>query len=202
MKNLISGMMYGKSNKANGLMALIVVSLIALGCTCGKGFEELTKKDSSGPSNSSSGTPTTGTPKREINYTKADASKKEIPSDAEMQDIVRTTMLDFNDAIKAADFTDFHSTVSKLWQRQTNPEKMKTSFQTFITGRTDISVISAMDATFTSPAKIEKRIGMNMLDVKGEYATSPIRTTFELQYVPEGKEWKLALIKVVAPIKK
>jgi hypothetical protein len=51
MKNLISGMMYGKSNKANGLMALIVVSLIALGCTCGKGFEELTKKDSSGPSN-------------------------------------------------------------------------------------------------------------------------------------------------------
>jgi hypothetical protein len=119
-----------------------------------------------------------------------------------MQDIVRTTMLDFNDAIKAADFTDFHSTVSKLWQRQTNPEKMKTSFQTFITGRTDISVISAMDATFTSPAKIEKRIGMNMLDVKGEYATSPIRTTFELQYVPEGKEWKLALIKVVAPIKK
>jgi hypothetical protein len=216
MKKIINKIIWGQSNKFNGLVALLIVGSFVLGCNCGKDF----KLGKSGSSDSNSSTSNSGdnpfskdnpfsdkpgnTPsdKKDTNYTKADASKKEVPSDAEMQEIVKTTLLDFNDALQQKDFTDFHTKISKVWQRQTNPDKLKQGFQTFIDGRTDISAIESMDATFTTPPGIIKNLGYNMLNVKGEYPTSPIKTTFELQYVPEGKDWKLALIRVYAAIKK
>jgi hypothetical protein len=220
MKNILSEIFWGRNNKFNGLVALLVVGSIVLGCTCGKDFKlgkdnntysnSSTDNSSNSPfgkdpfsrnSNTNSSTNTTTEPK-DTNYTKADASKKEVPSDAEMQEIVKTTLLDFNEALQQKDFTDFHGKISRVWAKQTNPDKLKQGFQTFIDGRTDISSISSMNATFTSEPSIIKNLGYNMLSVKGEYSTSPIKTTFELQYVPEGKDWKLALIRVVAPIKK
>ncbi len=203
MKNILREIVFGNDKRFNGLIALTIVGLIALGCNCGKNFGDLGTKDNP-PTNSSNSSTTPDSPiaKRNTSFTKADASKKEVPSDAEMQEIVKTTLLDFNDALQAGDFTDFHSRVSKFWQKQITPDRMKQTFQVFIDGRTNISAISSMDASFTSSAKIQKQAGISLLDVKGEYPTSPIKTTFELQYMPEGKEWKLFLIKVYAAIRK
>jgi hypothetical protein len=215
MKNIIGEIIWGRNNKFNGLAALLVVGSIVLGCTCkdlnlGQSNNSSSNttantgdnplKDSPFSKNTTTTSNTTET--KDTNYTKADASKKEIPQNAEMQDLVKATLLDFNDALQQKDFTDFYSKISKVWQKQTNPDKLKQGFQLFIDGRTDISGIESMDATFTSGPEVIKNLGYNMLSVKGEYPTSPIKTTFELQYVPEGKEWKLALIRVYAAIKK
>lgn len=205
MINKLSQIIWGKENKFNGLIALVIVSLIVLGCTCNKNFGDLGKQDtnSTTPSNTFSDPSNTGTqPAKEPTYTKADASKKQIPSEAEMQDIIKTTVLDFNDAVQSEDFTNFHSKSSKALQKTANPEKMKQTFQLFIDGEMDISSISSMTASITSPAKLENRSGFNVLAVSGEYPTYGVKTTFDLQYVAEGKDWKLLLIKIYAPIKR
>jgi hypothetical protein len=207
MKNTLRQIIWGKDKRFNGLFALGIVTLIVLGCNCNK-LNELSQKDST-PSNSSNTftpTNTTGPDSKPSTpsptYTKADASKKQIPSEAEMQDIIKTTVLDFNSAVQSEDFTEFHDKSSRALQKTANPEKMKQTFQLFIDGEMDISSISSMTATITSPAKIETKGSYNVLSVSGEYPTYGIKTTFDLQYIAEGKDWKLLLIKIYAPIKK
>lgn len=205
MKNTLHQIIWGKDKRFNGLIALGIVTLIVLGCNCNK-LNELAQNSSNtstNPSNTFSPPNNTATaPKKDTTYTKADASKKEIPSDAEMQEIAKATLLDFNDALQSEDFTNFHGKISNLWRKQTTPDKLKQTFQSFIDGQANMSSISSMDATFTSPPKIIRELGMNMLEAKGEYPTYPIKTTFELKYAAEGKDWKLTSIRVFTAIKK
>lgn len=197
MKKLLNNIFYGKSSVGNGFLALLMVTMLALGCFCNKEkMSDLGIKDSSPtstPTATASATPA---------YKKADASKYEIPSDDEMQDIVKTTMLDFDNALKEADFTDFYSKISRYWQKQTSPEKMKSSFQSFIDGKADLSEIKSLKANFTSPPTVRHGSSLRILEVKGDYDTTPNKSTFELQYIPEGKEWKLFGINVVTTIQK
>ena len=205
MKNTLHQIIWGKDKKFNGLIALGIVTLIVLGCNCNK-LNELAQNSSNtstNPSNTFSPTntgtaPTPATP----TYTKADASKKQIPSEAEMQELVKTTLLDFNSSVQTEDFSSFHSTVSKLLQRQASPEQMKQKFQLFIDGEMDISAIKDMNATFTMPAQINRAAGTTTLETKGEYPTYGVKTSFEFQFIPEGKDWKLIKIQVYAPIKR
>jgi hypothetical protein len=169
-----------------------------LGCFCNKDkFAGLSNTGSTTPSPAASPSPS---PTK--SYTKADASKAEVPSEDEMQDIVKRTLLDFNDAIQKKDFNDFHKTISKVWQKQITPEKIKESFQAFIDGDANFSEIRTMTAKFTSPAEITKSTGVKTLESKGEYATSPNSTEFELKYIAEGKEWKLIGLKVYTNVKR
>lgn len=201
MKKVVNEILFGKNSMFSGMLALCVVSAIGLGCFCNKDkFEGLSNTGStSSPSPAASASPS---PEATKSYTKADASKKEVPSDDEMQDIVKRTMLDFNDALQKEDFTDFHKTISKVWQKQVTPEKFKESFKGFIDGDTDLSPIKSMKASFSTPPEITKSSGTNTLEAKGDYDTSPQNTEFELKYIPEGKEWKLIGLKVYANIKR
>ncbi len=222
MKKILSNIMLGKSNKFNGLIALMIVCSIVLGCQCNK-ILDAAKKGSEGDDppvakRNDGQTPNTnpfgkntaseptnqtdGDPEEAPTYTKADASKKQVPSDAEMQDIVKDTLLDFNDALQDQDFTEFHGNISKTWKKETTPEKLKQSFQDFINKGVDITEIKPMKATFTTPPNVAKDRGYDMLTVKGEYPTSGIKTKFELQYIPEGKDWKLAAINIYAKYNK
>ena len=182
----------------SGFIAIAIISAIGLGCFCNKdklGLSNTSSTTTPSPAASPSPSPTKS-------YTKADASKSEVPSDDEMQDIVKKTMLDFNDALQKEDFNDFHKTISKVWQKQITPEKFKESFQDFITGEANFGEISSMTAKFTFPASITKSTGVKTLESKGEYATSPNATEFELKYIAEGKEWKLIGLKVYTNVKR
>lgn len=128
--------------------------------------------------------------------TKADASKKEVPSETEAQEMAKATLLEFNKAIEQEDFTDFHDTISKTWQKEITPQKFNEAFAEFIEKKVDISDISSEDAEFSPSPAVNKEQGFDMLTLNGEYATSP-KTKFELKYIPEGKEWKLSRIRVV-----
>jgi hypothetical protein len=180
----------------NGVIALAVIAMIGLGCFCNKDKFDF-------GNNNSKETPTpsaTPSPSATKEYKKADASKYEIPSDDELQDIVKKTMLDFNDALLKEDFEDFHDSISKYWARQTTPDKLKAGFQNLIDGDADMSEIKSMKAEFTKDASIEREGSLRKLMTEGEYDTKDIKTKFELQYIPEGKQWKLFGIKVYTKV--
>lgn len=136
---------------------------------------------------------TSSTPK---SYEKADASRGEIPEGDELQEMAQITLMQFNDAVQADDFTDFFQTISRLWQRQSSPAKLKDTFQLFIDRKIDIGAVRTMEADFTSKPRVDDSKGFKELIIEGVYDTSPNPTRFTLKYTPEGKNWKLTGIMV------
>ncbi len=197
MKKIINGIVFGKNPIVSGLFAVSLIMAIGLGCFCNKDKYNITNTYSTSPTPSASPSPS---PTK--SYTKANAAKGEIPSDDEMQEIVKKTLLDFNDGLQKEDFTDFHATLSKIYQKQRTPGEMKSKFQSFIDGDADLSSIRSMSAKFTSPTEITKSSGVKTLETKGEYPTTPNTSTFELKYVAEGKDWKLIGLNVVTTVTK
>jgi hypothetical protein len=199
MKKVISNIVFGRGNALSGLIAFGVVALIALGCTCGKNFDlsNLTK-DNSNTTRTSSNTFGDGpsSSPRSPSTTHADASKGEMPAVDELQWMAKETLLDFDSAVQKADFTDFYSHISKEWQKQTTPESMKTTFQGFIDKSISIKDISSLDAEFSPSPSIGREVGFKTLMVEGKYSTSPNLTKFELNYIANGKDWKLSKIVV------
>jgi hypothetical protein len=196
MKKLINEIMFGKNSMVSAIIALSVIAAIGLGCFCNKDKFDLSNI---GTNNSNiSTTPSTSTPAAtpDRTYTKADASKGEMPSNPELQDMTKTTLLDFNSAVQSADFTSFHGKICKPWKSQITAEKLKESFQAFIDKDIDIGNISSSTAEFSPAPEIGRELGYKTLKLRGRYPTSPQYTKFELNYIPEGKEWKLSKIVV------
>ncbi len=129
-------------------------------------------------------------------------SKPEIPSEEELQKIVKADMLAFDKAIKNKDFTDFHNRISDIWREQSTPASLKQNFQTFINGKADLSGVADLEAQFSPTPKIDDSKRLPILEVNGKYPTSPNDSTFELKYIPENKEWKLISLFVKTTIYK
>lgn len=190
MKNLINKMFFGNNAKVSLLAVTGILFFVVLGCNLGK-------KTGTDVNVSTSPTPTAvpaSTPKP--SFTKADASKSELPSDPEIQEMAKTTLLDFNKAVQDADFTDFHDNIAKEWRKEITAEEMKTTFQGFIDKDIDIGNISSLEADVSPSPSIEKELGYKTLKIKGKYPTSPNSTKFLLHYIPNGKDWKLSRIEV------
>lgn len=128
--------------------------------------------------------------------TKANAAKYEVPEDEQMQEMTRTALMDFNEAVQDGDFASFHSTISKTWQKQTTPEKFNQVFSEFISKKVDISGVGSRDADFSPTPSVEMDGGAKKLIAKGCYDTSPRPVKFVLKWIPEAKEWKLFGIEV------
>lgn len=199
MKDLFLRLISGRNNSISGLFALAIVGLIALGCTCGKDFDLSNigkESNTTSTSNTADNSTTPFSTPAPRTVTKSDASKGVVPEDAELQEMIKATLLDFNSALQAEDFTSFHAKICKPWQKQTSPESLKTSFQGFIDKDISISDIAALDAEFSPSPEVGREVGYKTLKLKGAYKTSPNQTKFELNYIPEGKDWKLSKIVV------
>lgn len=127
---------------------------------------------------------------------RANARKGEMPFEEELQYMTKTTLLDFNNAIQEEDFTDFHHNISKTWQKQTTPETFNTAFNEFMEKNVDISEIRSLEANFIPEPSFDNSKAVKVLQVEGNYQTSPTPTRFVLKYIPDGKEWKLFAIEV------
>lgn len=202
MKKFALDLFFGRDNRVSGVIAFTIIGLIALGCTCNKDFNLGTNNASNSSSNSgtfanTSSSPsanTASTPKTDVED--ADASTGKLPSDAQLQEMARETVLDFNDAIQSEDFTSFHSKISKPFQKQASPERFKQVFAEFLNNNIDFKEVSDLQAEFSPAPALGKESGYNVLSLNGSYATTPRRTKFELKYIPEGKEWKLIFIRI------
>lgn len=124
--------------------------------------------------------------------------KPEIPSKEKLQTLIKTSFLDFGDAIQAGDFTDFHKKVAKPWRDTSTPEKLNEAFKVFIDKKETYDfkrVLMPIDATFSPEPRIEKVKDLDAMIVRGSYDTKPI-TNFELKYTMDDGTWKLIGINV------
>ena len=126
-------------------------------------------------------------------------AKAEVPGNDKLQTLVKTTFLDFGDAVQSGDFSDFHKKVAKVWRDSSSPEEMEDAFKAFIEKKENYQfkkAISALDATFTPAPTIDKVEGLDALVLKGFYPTKPDQTNFELKYTMDEGTWKLIGINI------
>ena len=197
MKKMIKKVFSGNESGINALFVAGILLAVGLGCT--SLIPKENKVDNTKPpeiSNRSVDTDDAPAATPKPSFKKADASKGEIPSDPELQEMTKTTLLDFNSAVTSADFTTFYGNISKLWQRQTSPAKLEDTFKVFIDGNNNFSSISSKQAEFSSNPRVDDSKGFKELVVEGRYNTSPLPTKFTLKYTPENKNWKLTGIVV------
>ena len=194
MKKILNAVIYGDNSIKSGFFAFAIIALIVLGCTCDKDGFNFGKKDRDTTQDEQDSD--------EKRVEKSDASKGELPSDSESREIAKATLLSFNNALQTEDFKGFYDDISKLFKKSTSPRRLRRQFKSFIDGDADLSSIRSMKAQFTMGPRIDNSKRIPILEMNGEYATTPIRSTFELKYVAEGSEWKLFAIRVFTGIKK
>lgn len=189
MKKLINEILFGKNIMASGLIALAVVSSIALGCNCNKSFDlaNLAKNaNTGGVSNSTD-----------------DTSDGSVPSDTVVEGLVKDTMREFADAIDTGDFNAIYNNASSDFQGTYTVDEMKTAFKSY-TDKKKVVVpilnkIEGVDAEFDSPPSIRTEKGLSILMAKGKFDTKPYKTRFDYEYVMRGGEWKLLKLVINIP---
>lgn len=123
----------------------------------------------------------------------AHAATPKVPSEVELKSMTLESLLDFNKSVVGDDFTVLYESLSKVWQDQTSPAKLKALFQSFIDKEIDISPIKKVEPVFNKAAEIDSD---DVLIVSGYYPTKPKRVLFRLKYLTEKSDWKLVGIKI------
>ncbi|HMT08226.1 MAG TPA: hypothetical protein PKA82_09490 [Pyrinomonadaceae bacterium] len=107
--------------------------------------------------------------------------KPEIPSKDKLQTLVKTSFMDFGDAVQGEDFTDFHAKVAKVWRDSSTPEKLEEAFKTFTNNKENYNfkrAIATLDAEFSPEPKIDQVQGLDALIVSlSQISNSNIRWT-------------------------
>ena len=116
-----------------------------------------------------------------------------IPSEAELRSMAKEALLDFNQAVKARDFSAFFAKISDSWKKQTTPGELANAFQEFSDKKIDIGSIAALTPLFDSPASTNEK---GFLVLIGHYPTKPSVVRFTLKYIHETAGWKLIAIEV------
>ena len=117
----------------------------------------------------------------------------EVPPESELKSMTLDSLLLFNDGVQDKDFSNFYKEIAALWKDQTTPAKLKELFNDFIEKEVNISPIKKLEPVFNKEAKINSD---GMLVIAGYYPTTPKRVVFELKYLDEKGDWKLAGINV------
>jgi hypothetical protein len=168
-------------NMVNGLVALAIVASIALGCNCGKNFEDLAKDTS----NSSS--------TKDNPFDDKDDSG--IPGDDLLNALVKETTADFAYAISTNDFTKIHEKASKDFQSSISVEKMKSEFKIFVDRKSrylpSLAKVSSTKAEYSTAPALRSEQGLDILMTKGKFDTKPNPITFDYEYVKRDGRWKL-----------
>lgn len=215
MKNLFCKIVNGKSAKINLLLILAVIFSIGIGCkgnfSTGNNNSETTdriennrKTDNNSAENSvenvekidNSNIETSNIDSDYESVENPDASTLEIPSNEQLITMADESMRNFEKAASSGDFSDFYDTLSNAWKKETSANDLEKGFKMFIDNSSDVAKIRPLKPEITGTPNIKKEMGFDMLNVEGKYDTSPRNVKFIVKYIPEGKDWKLAFIKV------
>ena len=116
-----------------------------------------------------------------------------MPMQQELMHLLKKSMYEFALALNNKDFTDFHNNISRLWQSQTTKDQLYNAFKTFSDQDVDLTVLQNIDPVFSEKPYINEN---KLLILKGYYPSQPSVTYFELMYLYEHPEWKLASIDI------
>ncbi len=124
-----------------------------------------------------------------------DATTLDVPADEQLHELTLQSLLDFNQALQAEDFTEFFETISTVWQLQTTSAELKEAFQPLIDESIDLADIAQVEPVFTQAPTIDAD---GLLVLEGHYPTQPLQFAFTLKYTYEQSQWKLFGIHVLA----
>lgn len=186
MTEFFKHVLVGKNNLVSGLIAISVVAAVALGCTCGKGFDlgNIGKSDNSGTTSSNSSSDDS-----------TDSSDGELPSLSTSESMVHGLTADFSQAIRSNDWSDIYNNASTDFQSTYTEQQMKEAFKVFVNKKGVVAPILDKSATMTpefSPSPyIRTEKGLSILVLNGRFATKPVPMNFEYEFVQRGGEWKM-----------
>jgi hypothetical protein len=216
MKNIINNVLFGKDAKVSGFIALSVIMMIALGCTCGdlsklkdsskddkstnsKG-DKSSKDDSAANSSKDSPFPSDdATPKKTPDSSEKKSSDKDMPSDSETETLVKDLIQQFKNGVENEDFAEMRDASSTAFKKTYTTEKVNSEFDVFFKGKDTVkSALDGIDELtpeYTETPSIKKTNGYKVLTANGTFATSPT-TTFNTSYVLEKGSWKMLTIEI------
>ncbi len=111
-----------------------------------------------------------------------------IPGPDELKRMADESMHSLVVAINSRDFTDFHESVSKLWQAETTPDELRTAFSTFVEQNADLTVLAALEPVFVERPDAGAD---GVLGLKGYYPSQPSVAHFDMRFIYEDRQWKL-----------
>ncbi|MDP3901427.1 MAG: hypothetical protein Q8Q37_00415 [bacterium] len=127
-----------------------------------------------------------------FNYKVKLSTPNSLPSESELTKLVNDSMRLFVDAVNEDDYDDFYDEIASLWKNQITADQLKESFKQFVPLKDEIVFIKSSEPVFTDDADIVDSI----LKVSGYYKSDDTTVAFELDYLTEGKNWKLIRINV------
>ena len=191
MKNVIVGLINGRDQKFNGLIALAFIALIALGCTCNKDWEFNTSQNATADNSSATTDPPFGGD---------DEEDGEMPNDRLLMALVKETTADFAYSISNEDFSKMYEKASQDFQSTYTEEQMEEFFKDFIKNKRQLLPILSKavtsDPEFDGEPFIRTENGLSILVVNGKYSTKPVPVTFNYEYVKRDGRWKMLVLKV------
>jgi hypothetical protein len=117
-----------------------------------------------------------------------------IPDEAQLKSMTENAIVSFGEGVKEENFSQFYTAIADAWQKQTSPEKLAAAFKDFFDKEIDLpAAIKEIEPIFNQPATINSE---GVLVTKGYYPTTPNRVVFQLKYLQEEDDWKLAGIDV------
>jgi len=193
MKSLINSLFFGRDNRLSGGLALMVVALVVLGCTCNKGFDfGNTTSSSNSPSNSKGSV--FGDDKD-----KTDGDSSDV-DDNLTKATIKATTAEFASAISTGDFSDLYNGTATEFRSQYTEEQLKSEFSDFIRQKSSVlpvlSTAIAMDPEFTDGPTTRTVGSETVMSVSGKYATRPMPVTFKYEYVKRESKWWLLKLEI------
>lgn len=110
------------------------------------------------------------------------------PSDAEIRQMVESTLLLFDAAVRAESFDGFYEEISEAWQDQVTKGKMKRAFQAFIDQKVYLDRVKGQSAVFYEPPSVSTD---GLLTANGYYPGDPTNIVFAMKFIYETPKWRL-----------
>lgn len=120
-------------------------------------------------------------------------SSPTIPSKKDQTALVKRSMHDFALSVNSKSMDHFHSTASKLWQRQFTPQKLSESFGAIYEADVDLTVLDGFEPSIEPVSELGKN---GELILQGFFPTRPDKVYFKQQFIYEGIGWKLVGFKI------
>lgn len=117
--------------------------------------------------------------------------------EAELEILVKTTLLTFNDANVTGRYEVLHARLHPEFQKAFSPGRLADGFKPFRDQRIDLGLIVIYKPVVTEGPSVDAR---GWLGVKGHFETRPSRVLFDLAFARDRDAWKAVNIHVrVAP---
>jgi hypothetical protein len=111
-----------------------------------------------------------------------------MPPDAEIRQLVESTLLLFNESVQQGSFAPFYEEISEAWQDQVTKAKMERAFDGFIQRKTNIGHIKGQPAIFYEPPAVSTE---GLLTARGYFAGDPANVVFAMKFIYETPRWRL-----------